>query len=191
MPGKVRRIVTAINDAGRSYIFSDTELPTADVALGEPIRTGLWLTGAAPASNLGNNDPVPDGVLFRTPPPDRGGTVIRITDIAPQTVRAYDPADLARRGCLTTPDRSARHPGFHATDTVDYAICLEGEVWAMLDEDETLMRAGDVMIQRGTFHAWSNRSDAVCRMLFVLIDAEPLERKKPAPVPTARPQPRT
>ena len=75
----------------------------------------------------------------------------------------------------TTPDRSAKHPGFHATDTVDYAICLEGEVWAVLDDDETLMRPGDVLIQRGTHHAWSNRSDRICRMAFILIDADPLD----------------
>jgi hypothetical protein len=174
MPGKVRRIVTGVNASGRSYVVSDSLLPTAEVAPGEPIRTGLWLTGSAPASNQSTHDPAPDGVIFRTPPPDRGGSVIRITDIPPESVRQYDPEDLARRGCKTTPERSARHPAFHATDTVDYAICLEGEVWAMLDEDETLMRAGDVLIQRGTFHAWSNRSDRVCRMLFVLIDAEPL-----------------
>ena len=112
---------------------------------------------------------------MRTPPDHRGGSVIRITDIPPQSLRAYDPEDLRRRRCKTTPDRSARHPGFHATDTVDYAICLEGEVWAVLDEDETLMRAGDVLIQRGTYHAWSNRSDKIARMAFILIDAEPLE----------------
>ena len=58
---------------------------------------------------------------------------------------------------------------------MDYAICLEGEIWAVLDEDETLMRPGDVLIQRGTFHAWSNRSDRVSRMAFILIDAEPLD----------------
>ena len=104
----------------------------------------------------------------------RGGTVVRITDIVPDKERAYSPDELRRRNCKTTPERSARHPGFHATDTVDYAVCLEGEVWAVLDEDETLMRPGDVLIQRGTYHAWSNRSDRICRMLFVLIDAEPL-----------------
>jgi len=61
------------------------------------------------------------------------------------------------------------------TDTVDYALCLEGEIWAVLDEGETLMKAGDVMIQRGTFHAWSNRSGQPCRMAFVLIDADRLK----------------
>jgi hypothetical protein len=175
MLGKVRRIVTGVNDAGRSCILSDTLFPAADVAPGAPVRVGLWTTGSAPASNKGTDDRVPDGVIMRTPPAHRGGSVIRITDIQPDKLRAYDPEDLRRRSCKTTPDRSARHPGFHATDTVDYAICLEGEVWAVLDDDETLMRPGDVLIQRGTYHAWSNRSDRLCRMLFILIDAEPLE----------------
>jgi hypothetical protein len=174
MPGKVRRIVTGVNAAGRSCIVSDTRFPAGDVAPGQPVRVGLWTTESAPASNAGR-DPVPDGVIPRTPPDHRGGSVIRITDIAPDAAHAYDPEELRRRRCKTTPDRSARHPGFHATDTVDYAICLEGEVWAVLDDDETLMRPGDVLIQRGTYHAWSNRSDRVCRMLFVLIDAEPLQ----------------
>ncbi len=175
MPGKVRRIVTGVNDAGRSCILSDTSFPTADVLPGEPVRVGLWTTDSTPASNKGTYDPVPDGVIVRTPPAHRGGTVIRITDIPPDARQAHDPEDLRRRNCKITPARSARHPGFHATDTVDYAICLEGEVWVVLDEDETLMRPGDVLIQRGTYHAWSNRSDRICRMVFILIDAEPLE----------------
>jgi len=174
MPGKVRRIVTGVNAAGRSCILSDSRLPAAEVPAGELVRAGLWITESAPASNAGARDPVPDGVILKTPPPHRGGSVIRVTDIAPDARRAYDPEELRRRGCKTTPDRSKRHPGFHATDTIDYAICLEGEVWAVLDEDETLMRPGDVLIQRGTHHAWSNRSDRPCRMLFILIDAEPL-----------------
>jgi hypothetical protein len=174
MPGKVRRIVTGVNAAGRSIIVSDTMLPTAPVAAGAAVRTGLWTTSASPASNQ-ESDPVPDGVIMQTPPANRGGTVVRITDIVPDSRHAYDPEELRRRKCKTTQDRSARHPGFHATDTIDYAVCLEGEVWAVLDEGETLMRPGDVLIQRGTYHAWSNRSDRICRMLFVLIDAEPLK----------------
>jgi hypothetical protein len=164
MPGKVRRIVTGVNAAGRSFILSDTMLPTAPVAPSAPVRTGLWTTTTAPASNAGTHDPVPDGVILHTPPAHKGGTVVRITDIVPDKERAYSPGELRRRNCKTTP----------ATDTVDYAVCLEGEVWAVLDEDETLMRPGDVLIQRGTYHAWSNRTDRIARMLFVLIDAEPL-----------------
>jgi hypothetical protein len=173
MPGKVRRIVTGVNAAGRSCIVSDTLFPAADMAPGQAVRVGLWSTDRAPASNT-SADPAPDGVIMRTPPDHRGGTVVRITDIVPDRQHAYDAEELRRRRANTTPDRSARHPGFHATDTVDYAICLEGEIWAVLDEDQTLMRPGDVLIQRGTYHAWSNRSDRIARMLFVLIDADPV-----------------
>lgn len=174
MPGKVRRIVTGHNAAGRSVIVSDTLLPPGEIDPGQPMRVGLWLTDRAPASNAGNDDPVADGMLPRIPPQHRGGSVIRITDIPPDASRAFDPHELASRGAIVTPDRSAIHPGFHQTHTVDYAVCLEGEVWAMLDEGETLMKAGDVLIQRGTQHAWSNRGTQTCRMLFVLLDADPV-----------------
>jgi quercetin dioxygenase-like cupin family protein len=58
----------------------------------------------------------------------------------------------------------------HITDTVDYAIILAGEMYAVLEETETLMKAGDILVQRGTNHAWSNRSDEVCRVAFILVD---------------------
>jgi len=69
---------------------------------------------------------------------------------------------------------SPRHPGFHKTSSVDYAIVLSGEIYAMMDEGEVLLRAGDVLVQRGTHHAWSNRTDEPARLAFVLIDAEPV-----------------
>ena len=95
----------------------------------------------------------------------------------------YDHARLAKfiddngvhAGGPADPDR---HFWFHKTESLDYAICLEGEIWAVLDEGETLMRPGDVLIQCGTYHAWSNRSDQIARMLFVLIDAEPLDNHR-------------
>jgi len=58
----------------------------------------------------------------------------------------------------------------HLTDTIDYAILLQGELVAIMDEGETVMRAGDILIQRGTNHAWANRSDAVARIAFILVD---------------------
>ena len=69
---------------------------------------------------------------------------------------------------------SPRHPGFHKTSSVDYAIVLSGEIYALMDEGEVLLRTGDVLVQRGTNHAWSNRTDEPARLAFVLIDAEPL-----------------
>ncbi len=73
------------------------------------------------------------------------------------------------RGSCSSP---RKHPGMHRTETVDYAIVLEGEIYAVMDQDETLMRAGDVLIQRGTNHAWANRSDKTARIAFVLIDGK-------------------
>ena len=130
----------------------------------------LWVTDRAPASNAGSQDMAPGGEQIPVPPQARGGSVFRIVDFAP----GAGPHLGAASGVQQTPDRTQRHPGFHRTDTVDYALVLEGEIWAVLDETETLMRAGDVLIQRGTYHAWDNRSDAVCRIAFVLLDAEPL-----------------
>ena len=63
----------------------------------------------------------------------------------------------------------ARHAGMHETDTIDYAVVLSGEIYAIVDEGETLMRPGDVLIQCGTSHSWDNRSDEVCRVLFVMM----------------------
>ena len=173
MARQVRRIITGHNTHGRSMIIADGYMPEKP-APGAPLQAGLWLTDRGPASNRDNQNPVPDGVIDKIAPQHRGGTVFRIVEIPPDRDRRLNPEELARRGVEVTPERSARHPGFHRTNTVDYAICLEGEIWAVLDEGETLMRAGDVMIQRGTYHAWSNRSDRSARMAFILIDAEPL-----------------
>src|SRR5687767_7411837 len=98
MPGKVRRIVTANKKDGRSYILSDMRLPTGDVPEGEPIRAGIWMTRSGPASNTDETDPAPEGIIYKTAPPDRGGSVIRIVDIFPSKVRPYDPSDLQARG---------------------------------------------------------------------------------------------
>jgi len=68
--------------------------------------------------------------------------------------------------------QNKRHLFMHRTETVDYAVVLEGEVVMLLDDEEVHLQAGDVVIQRGTNHAWSNRSDKPVKMLYVLIDGE-------------------
>jgi quercetin dioxygenase-like cupin family protein len=62
-------------------------------------------------------------------------------------------------------------PRMHKTETIDYVIVLDGEVDMLLDDSEVHMKAGDVMVQKGTWHGWTNRSDRPCRIAFVLIDA--------------------
>ena len=70
----------------------------------------------------------------------------------------------------STFSQNKRHPFMHRTETVDYAVVLEGEIVMLLDDDEVKLKAGDVVIQRGTNHAWSNRSDKPVKMLYVLVD---------------------
>ena len=70
-------------------------------------------------------------------------------------------------------DDDAETAAMHETQTTDYAIVIEGEIWAVMDEGETKMSVGDVLVQRGTNHAWSNRSDKPAAVAFVLIGAKP------------------
>jgi hypothetical protein len=170
----VRRIVTGLNGAGRSCILEDGDAPAMQVmARRQGYRNNnLWRTLDSPAS-LNASDSVLEhtGVL----PPTRG-TVLRVIDIPPESA---DPAERRRQTAAVFasmfPDAHhdvshARHPGMHITDTVDYAILLQGELVAILEEGETIMRAGDILIQRGTNHAWANRSEKIARIAFVLID---------------------
>jgi mannose-6-phosphate isomerase-like protein (cupin superfamily) len=112
--------------------------------------------------------------------PGPNGTVFRISEIAPETeaIRNIDPAQakevfkaMGNEGGSTFGDNK-RHPFMHRTKTIDYAVVLEGEVTMLLDDSEVHLKQGDVVIQRGTNHAWSNRSNKPVKMLYVLIDGE-------------------
>ena len=72
----------------------------------------------------------------------------------------------------STHGKGGRHPMMHRTETIDYAIVLSGEITMLLDDSEVLLKAGDVLVQVGTNHAWSNRSDKPCVIAFVLVDGE-------------------
>ena len=68
-----------------------------------------------------------------------------------------------------------RHPGMHKTNTLDYSVILEGEIWLLSDTDEVLLKAGDTVVCRGANHHWNNRATAPCVTIFVLVAASPLE----------------
>ncbi len=170
----VRRVVTGHDALGRSCIIEDGPTPaTRGVAQRPGYRSAnLWRTGAAPA-------PVEaaDSVLEQrgvTPP--SGGTVLRVIDIPPE---AADPqlrraqAEATFAALFDDAERDAGeplHPGMHRTETIDYAIVLAGELTAILDTGQTLLRAGDILIQRATRHAWANRSGGMVRVAFILVD---------------------
>jgi mannose-6-phosphate isomerase-like protein (cupin superfamily) len=162
----IRRIVTAENEEGRSYIQSDGPPPNRFMADYAPSYVQvLWATGESVADG---DEPAPAGHRFGFHSP--GGSILRIVDFPPDgTYERKDrlAAFMDDNGVRDT--NNPRHFWFHKTESLDYAICLEGEIYAMLDEEETLMKAGDVLIQRATNHSWSNRSDKPCRMAFVLL----------------------
>jgi hypothetical protein len=178
MPKPIRRVVTGHNADGKSVLVMDGAPPQIyRRSPGSAVVTELWETRGAPADNRGNAE-VTDHP-FRLAPP-KTGSVFRIVEYPPDRERL---AALAQEraagddgsGHISALDRgSPRHPGFHKTHSVDYAIVLSGEIHALMDEGEVRLVAGDVLIQRGTNHAWSNRTDAPAYVAFVLIDAEPV-----------------
>jgi len=175
-----RRIVTGHDAHGLSVFLSDGPAPN----LLQPDHSpnvgmcDLWETKSTPADNSGDVDAADRPVKLAPP---TGGSVFRIVEFPPDKDRNWAGKSkvFAQYGAHEALAEQGRHPGFHRTHSVDYAIVLEGEVWALMDVGETLMKAGDVLIQRGTNHAWANRSERPCRIAFVLIDAYPVESTVP------------
>lgn len=169
MPAKlkpVRRIVTGETDQGQSSIVADGLVQNVFQPPGTSSAAYvLWATGEAAVPG---DDPAPANHSFGFVSP--GGTILRIVDFAPDS--DYDSRatqEFLEHSDVRSKERS-RHFLFHKTQSLDYAIVLEGEIYAMMDLDEVLMKPGDVLIQRATNHSWSNRSEAFCRVAFVLID---------------------
>jgi mannose-6-phosphate isomerase-like protein (cupin superfamily) len=177
MPKKIRRVVTGHNAAGKSIFVIDA--PTTHVfqrTKGSAIVHELWETASTPANNRGSGDAIARG--HRLPPP-KHGSVSRVIEYPPDSERlaaiAHERALPDDSGRAEATDRdNPRHAGFHKTATIDYAIVLAGEIYAMMDEGEVLLKAGDVLVQRGTNHAWSNRTNENAVVAFVLIDAVPV-----------------
>jgi quercetin dioxygenase-like cupin family protein len=145
MTAPPRRIVTGHDASGRSVVLSDSPTPkTLDI--GTAAFHEIWVTDRTPAP-IEATEPEPTDRPVRTPPPS-GGVMVRFTEMAP----------------------GAESP-MHRTETVDVGVVLEGETWLLLDDgSETRVGPGDAVVQRGTNHAWANRSDRPVRMMFVLID---------------------
>jgi hypothetical protein len=156
MPKPARRVVTGHDASGRSVVLSDGMPPNVrDKGTGVDFIE-IWSTGATPVP-IYSSEPEPTDGPLRVPPPPLG-TRLRFNDFYPGHI-------------LKLPERAdGRHRMMHRTRSIDYGIVLEGELYLILDDDEVLLRVGDVVVQRGTDHAWENRSDRVARMAFILID---------------------
>jgi hypothetical protein len=156
-----RRVVTGRNAAGRSIFIMDGDAPDVFQRPSEGIVvTELWETRSAPADNNGHDDPSAHPLHVQ---PTKMGSVFRIINYPPEKSKGGDPSEVTK----------THAPSFHTTTTIDYVVVLSGEIYALVDDGEVLLKAGDVLIQRGTSHAWRNRSDSPARVAFALIDALP------------------
>jgi quercetin dioxygenase-like cupin family protein len=147
----IRRVITGHDEANVAKVLTDGPATNAKYPQSGTVSTMIWCTDGAPAA-------IPVGEAAE----DMGA---RILGTAP-------PAKGSRFAIIDFPPGNAPH--MHRTETIDYVIVLEGEIDMDMDQSTVKLKAGDVMVQRGTNHAWANRSSKRARVAFVLIDAEPL-----------------
>jgi hypothetical protein len=169
----VRRVVTVVDDDGKAVVLLDGANPHTAVRPNRNVVSRLlWVSDRTPAAISGKADRAADPIGIAPP---AGGSVFRIVDFPPVTpaIEALDAASMQRELADHAPRRGRppRHPLMHRTRTIDYAIVMAGEIDMLLDDSEIHLRAGDVLVQQGTNHAWVNRGSEACRIAFVLIDA--------------------
>jgi mannose-6-phosphate isomerase-like protein (cupin superfamily) len=172
MEREIRRVVTSHEADGKAVVLFDGVSPKITKRPESGVKSSLmWVTDAAPADVNGAVDRA-DRTIGIPPPP--GGSVFRIVDFHPVDESKL-PADHMSRNMGKDASHKGwppRHPAMHRTRSVDYAIVLAGEIDMLLDDSEIHLKAGDVLVQQSTNHAWVNRGTEPCRIAFVLIDAK-------------------
>lgn len=133
--------------------------------------TLLWVTDGSPADNSGSADSAEREIGVAPPP---RGSIFRMVDFPPAAnVGAVDNAAMPISSSIAGEGHAdPRHATMHRTKSIDFAVVISGEIDMLLDDSEVHLKAGDVLVQRGTNHAWVNRGKESCRIAFVLIDAE-------------------
>jgi mannose-6-phosphate isomerase-like protein (cupin superfamily) len=175
-----RRIVTGHDQDGSAIILSDAPPDRVQQVGGPggPTFFEVWNTRETPVViDRQSGEPAESGLVLAPP---KGGTRIRVIDFPPEgdAIRSLTTAEAAEKFSEIGGEDAAQsrtgapHPLMHRTQTLDYGIVLEGELTLVVDHGETTVQAGDIIIQRGTNHAWANRSDKNCRVVFVLIDGQ-------------------
>ena len=153
---EVRRIVTGHDADGKAVVASDERMVATSAANRPYIsRCEIWSTDKMPVDNSEAAAVAQrKGFVVRHNYVGSGqGTVVRITEFAPGAPKFM-----------------------HRTETVDYAILLSGECDLELDDGKTVhLTQGDIVVQRGTMHAWVNNGSQPCTFAFILIDADPVE----------------
>ena len=147
---EIRRVVTGHDENGKAIVSTDGNMTNVKTMPSGHKGCVMWVTDTSPVQVSGDEDPALREMGIAPP---SNGTVLRILELAPG--KAF----------------------MHRTDTLDYCIVLKGECAMKLDnDDEVLLAAGDILIQRGTCHGWENRGDGPCRLAFILMDGEAPEK---------------
>jgi hypothetical protein len=189
MTMQIRRIVTGVDGRGNAVVVHDgPALRTVSRPAMSVESTLVWVTDETPVDLSKHDDPA-DRDIGVAPP--TGGSILRVVDFLPDPNRRLDNAgflqEMGLAHAASSAGPAARHPFMHRTKSVDYAIILQGEIDMLLDEGEVHVSAGDILIQRGTNHAWVNRSGALCRIAFILIDARDFPPSNASPFPSPSP----
>ena len=176
---RVRRVLTGHTPDGKSTFIADGYAPNMKEMPSFPglALTDLWETTGAPASNEGYADAADRPVRLEPP---KNGTIVRIVEFPPDTSRPQGSDGSDGFKAIGAGHAQARHssdPMMHKTGTVDYIIVLKGEIYAIMETGEKLLKAGDILIQRGTMHSWSVRTPEPCIVAAVLVNAKPFGSK--------------
>jgi mannose-6-phosphate isomerase-like protein (cupin superfamily) len=185
---RVRRVLTGHDAEGRSTFIADGLAPNVKEMASMPglALTDLWETGAAPASNAGDKDAAQRPVRLEPP---KNGTLLRIVEFPPDSAwrQGADAGEAFKSiGAGHAQDRRSSDPMMHKTSTVDYIIVLKGEIHAIMETGEKLLKAGDILVQRGTNHSWSVRGDEPCIVAAVLVSAKPVGGSPPKSTKTSK-----
>ena len=167
---EVRRVVTALDANGRAVALADGPVPLTSLRSPNPAGE-MWVTDKYPPDYSSTEDRAKTKVGLIPP---NNGTIFRIVDFPPMKpeVEKMDVNTMMKVVGDHAPAKGApvRHPMMHRTRSLDYAIIMSGEIDMLLDDGEVHLKAGDVVVQQATNHAWVNRGNEVCRVAFVLID---------------------
>jgi quercetin dioxygenase-like cupin family protein len=169
-PDAPRRVVTGQDEDGRSRIDSDALMTTSAVRPDGSVVTDLWKVAALPTASS-----AADLVAGEVVGPPPGGLVVKTLLVAPNTgmdAREYDAALARAYGMGEAPLAASGVPGMHRTRTVDVVTVISGEVVLVLETEETTLRPGDSVVQRGTSHAWHNRTTEPCFVVAVMMAAD-------------------
>jgi quercetin dioxygenase-like cupin family protein len=145
---KIRRVVTGHDAQGRAKVLIDEQVKNVISSRPNANSSVIWSSDVLPVNNDGDHDP--SGKKIQTTIP--GGSVFRVVSFGPGVA-----------------------PRNHRTDSVDYAVVISGEIDMELDVETVHLKAGDVLVQRGTIHNWVNNGKEPCVIAFALIDAKPVE----------------